>query len=188
MTPLILPGRYARDAVARELHERTLSFRADVQASIVTDDSDPLLTEYTRRLQAVDPRLMLVRALENVVPGVPMRPGYYHLMVDNGLDAPLSVTVIEGEGGEFCEPTSRVFEKLFAGDMRERRNLDRWERAQRDEFDANERELQRDNEERRDHLRELVDAYTRTSISTTTARPWTQNNQPNAQRDAGARR
>jgi hypothetical protein len=131
---------------------------------------------------------MLVRALDAVVPGVPMRPGYYHLMVDNGEYAPLTVTVIEGASGEFAEPTSRIFEKLFAGDMREQRNLNRWKQAERAEFEANARELERDNEERREHLRDLVNAYTRTSISTTTARPWTQNNQPNAQRDAGRRR
>jgi hypothetical protein len=183
MSSLILPR-----SVARDLHERTVSFRADVLASIVTDDSDPLLSEYTRRLQAIDPRLLLVRAQETVVPGVPMRPGYYHLMVDNGLDAPLSVSVIEGADGEFCEPTSRVFDKLFAGDMREQRNLDRWAAAEHERHDAVERDKQRDRQERREHLRELVTAYTETSVSLSTARPWTQNNQPNAQRDAGERR
>lgn len=183
MSSLILPG-----SVARELRERTISFRADVLASIVTDDSDPLLREYGRKLQAIDPRLMIVRALDHVVPGVPMRPGYYHLLIDNGDMAPLSITVIEGDDGSFTEPTSRVFERLFAGDITEQRNLDRWARVERERYESVEREKARENEERRDHLRGLVNAYTRTSISMTTARPWTQNNQPNAQRDAGERR
>jgi hypothetical protein len=61
---------------------------------------------------------------------VPMKPGYYHLLIDNGPGVPLTVTVIEGAGGEFCEPTSRIFEKLGAGDMREQRNLDRFARTE----------------------------------------------------------
>jgi hypothetical protein len=184
MSPsLILPRR-----LADELNEQRRRYRQAVLDSIVLDDSDPLLLDYCRRLQAFDPRLMLVRARGNVAPGVPMKPGYYHLLIDNGPEVPLSVTVIEGANGEFCEPTSRLFEKLVAGDMTQRRNLERMARIERAEYEANEREKQRNRAERREHLRDLVNAYTRTSISMNTARPWTQNNQPNAQRDAGERR
>jgi hypothetical protein len=163
------------------------SFRHDVLRSIDLTDEDPLLLDYCVRLQAFDPRLLLVRARDEVVPGVPMKPGYYHLLIDNGAGVPLSVTAIEGANGEWCEPTSRIFEKLVAGDMRERRNLERFARIEADRHGAVEREKAQDRSERRDHLRELVTAYTETSVSMTDARPWTQNHRPAARRDAGER-
>ena len=172
----------------RDVIARRQQWREDIWRSIDLDERDPLLIEYAAKLNHFDPRLMLVRAREEIVPGLPMKPGYYHLLIDNGPDVPLSVTIIEGADGEFVEPTSRLFEKLMAGDMREQRNLKRFEETARHEREANDRELARDREERRDHLKELVNAYTRTSISMNTARPWTQNNQPAAQRDAGERR
>lgn len=180
-----MPGIYLPASVARDALDRQAKFRADVLSSIVLDESDPFLREFTLKLQAFDPRLMLVRASETVVPGLPMKPGYYHLLIDNGPGIPLSITVIEGEYGEFCEPTSRLFEKLMAGDMREVRNLTRFARAARDEYAANAKELADDRAERRQHLKELVDAYTRTGVSMTTARPWTQNTQPPARAAAG---
>jgi hypothetical protein len=180
MSSLILPR-----SVARDLHERTVSFRADVLASIVTDDSDPLLSEYTRRLQAIDPRLLLVRAQETVVPGVPMRPGYYHLMVDNGLDAPLSVTVIEGADGEFCEPTSRSSRSCSRVTCASSATLTGGPPPSMSATTPVERDKARDRQ-RREHLRELVTAYTETSVSLNTARPWTQNNQPNARVTPGS--
>lgn len=183
MTGLFLPR-----PVAYELAQRTRSFREDVWRSIVHDDSDPILREFTERLQRIDPRIIMVRASGRPVPGVPMRAGYYHLLQDGGLSVPLTVTVIEGEHGEFVYPTSRVFERLHAGDMRERRNLERFARIERERQAAIEREMAHDRQERAEHRKDLINAYARTSISTTDARPWTQNNQPNAQREAGQRR
>lgn len=179
---LIVPGR-----VARELAHKTLKFREDVFRSIVLDDGDPLLREFTEQLQRVDRRIIMVRANQHVVPGVPMRPGYYHLLIDNGISVPITVTPITGEDGGFCEPTSRVFERLLGGDMHDRRNLERFARVERERFAAVEREKARDREERRDHLKELVNVYTRTQVSMNDARPWTQNNQPAARREAGER-
>lgn len=180
---LYLPG-----SLQRELLDKQASFRADVFNSIAVREDDSLLLEFNLKLQNIDPRLLMVRAAEVVVPGVPMKPGYYHLLVDNGPGVPINVTVIEGDDGEYTEPTSRVFEKLVMGDMRERRNLERYEAIKRGEWTANAMELERDREERREHLRDLVNAYTRTSISMSTDRPWTQNTQPNAVREAGNRR
>src|SRR4051812_6379684 len=170
-----MPGLFVPPTVARELAQRTRSFREDVLRSIDLDDHDPLLADYTRRLQQIDPRIIMVRAREQVVPGVPMRPGYYHLLQDCGMSVPLSVTVIEGEHGEFAYPTSRVFEKLAAGDMREDRNLERWFRTEQARFDAVEREKRADRDERTEHRRDLVNAYTRTSVPGTGVGPWRQN-------------
>lgn len=178
-------GLYLPSSIRDEVLHRREQFRADVLASISLDDSDPFLREFTPKLQAFDARLMLVRASETIVGGLPMKPGYYHLLIDNGPSIPLTVTVIEGANGEFCEPTSRLFEKLMSGDMREQRNLDRFAAEQRATFEANAREMADARAERREHLKDLVNAYTRTSVSTTTARPWTQNTQPPARTAVG---
>jgi hypothetical protein len=179
---------YLPASVQREIADRRDSYRAAVLDSIDTECQEPLLLEYCARLQSLDRRLLLVRARETVIAGVPMKPGYYHLLIDNGPGIPVTVTVIEGAGGEFCEPTSRIFEKLGAGDMREQRNLDRFERTERDRFESVEREKARDRDERREHIGELVKAYTETSVSLTDARPWTQNQSANSMRDAGERK
>lgn len=178
-------GLYLPVSTAREALERQAQYRADVLASIELDDADPFLREFTIKLQRFDPRLMLVRASETIVPGLPMKAGYYHLLADNGPGVPLSVTIIEGPSGEFAEPTSRLFEKLMAGDMREVRNLERFARIEREQTIANARELEDSRAERREHLKDLVNAYTRTGVSMTTARPWTQNTQPAARSAAG---
>jgi hypothetical protein len=179
---------YLPKSAARELLDRQANFAADVVRSLSVTNDDSLMLEFNVKLQNFDPRLMLVRAADTVAAGVPMKPGYYHLLINNGPGIPLSVTVIEGDDGEFCEPTSRVFEKLMAGDMRERRNLERFERIRRGDYDRNAAELERERDERREHLRDLVNAYTRTSVSMNADRPWTQNTQPNAVREAGQRR
>jgi len=182
MAQLFLPPR-----VARELAQRTLSYRADVMASIDLEGSRHLL-ELAMAVQRVNRHLLLVRARDQVVLGVPMKPGYYHLLEDKGSEssAPISITVIEGPNGEFVEPTSRVLEKIAAGNAKERRNWERWEEIKRGEKAANDREQANNNEERRDHLRELVNAYTRTSVSM--HGDWTQNSQPNGNRARGERR
>lgn len=167
---------YLPRSVQNELRERTRSFYEDVIRSIEVRPDDALLLEYNAKLQAIDSRLMMVRARETVVPGVPMKPGYYHLLCSGAeRGVPISITVIEGANGEFTEPTSRVFEKLAAGDMRERRNMERFALHEAGERAAAEREQQTVREERRQHLSELVKAHTETSVSLTDATPWRQN-------------
>lgn len=170
-----MPSLFIPPRVARELAGKTLKFREDVFKSILLDDSDPILREFTQQLQRIDPRIVMVRANMHPEPGVPMRPGFYHLLIDNGLSVPITVTPITGEDGGFAEPTSRVFERLLGGDMHDRRNLERFARVERERFEAVEREKARDREERIEHRRDLVNAYTRTSVSTTKAAPWRQN-------------
>jgi len=169
-----MTGLWVPPSVAPWLRDRTRSFREDVYRSIDLGP-DALRDEFTERLQRIDPRIIMVRALPNIVPGVPMRPGYYHLLQDGGLSLPLTITCIEGEHGEFVYPTSRVFERLHAGDMRERRNLERFARIEAEKQAAAEREQQRDREERIEHRRDLVNAYTRTSVSLNDETPWRQN-------------
>jgi len=173
-----MPHIYLPPRLERQLAERTASYNADLLRSIEIGE-DPILVRFSELLQQIHPRLLLVRARETIVPGVALKPGYYHILVKSE-GAPWSATPIEGADGEFIVPTSRVFQKLAEGNMRERRNLERWARNQLGEHDANEREKLRDREERKDHLNDLVKAYTQTSVSMTDARPWTQNAQPAA--------
>lgn len=172
MTRLFLPP-----SVSRELRERTQSFNAAVRASVRDyDATDPILREYNQRLADYDPRLLMVRASDRIVPGLPMKAGYYHIIRDNSeTGAPDTVMIVEGEHGEFVVPTSRVFEKLAAGDLHDDRNLRRFLEHQQAEHDRVEREKQADRAERREHLGELVDAYTRTSVPGTGVGPWRQN-------------
>jgi hypothetical protein len=181
--PLFLPP-----SVSRELRERTQSFNAAVRASVYDfDPHDSVLADFNPVLQQIDPRLLMVRARERIVPGLPMKPGYYHIICDNSdRGAPDTVMIVEGEHGEFTPPTSRVFEKLAAGDMHDRRNVERFERIQREERERNEREQRANREERREHLSELVNAYTRASVAGPGAGLWTQNQA--GRRDAGERK
>jgi len=178
------PGLFIPPTVAYELAQRTLSFREDVFASLDVGP-DALRDSFTAKLQRYDPRIIMVRANQAVVPGVPMKPGYYHVLIDNGVSVPLTITPVEGEHGEFVVPTSRVFEKLMAGDLRERRNWDRYAATSRLEQLAHERDQARDREERIDHRRDLVNAYTRTSVSLNRDSKWRQNQ---AGHDHGGRR
>jgi hypothetical protein len=137
------------------------------------DLADPLARHFTKLLQQINPRLMMVRARELIAPGTPLIPGYYHLLCAND-DAPLSVFAVN-ENGAYCEPDSRVFERLAAGDLHDPRTMRRYRDMQREAQRADERDAQRADEERREHVRDLVNAATRTQISTDRTRPWTQN-------------
>lgn len=165
---------YLPPSVSRELRERTRSFNQDVLDSIELDAGDPILIEYTLRLQEIHPRLLMVRAKDRVVPGVPMKPGYYHVLVRSE-GAPWSVSPVEGAAGEFAAPTSRVLEKIAAGDLRERRNLERFDRHAKAEMADNDADQARAKQERKQHLNDLIKTYTQTSVSVTDATPWRQN-------------
>jgi len=149
-----------------------LRFAADIDARV--DRDDPVALRFTRLLQAHDRRLIMVRAKDTIAPGTPLKPGYYHLIVRND-NAPLSVFPVEGANGEYVEPTSRVFTRLAAGDMhnpavyREMVQKDR----RRDAEVERDKKLRK--EQRRDHLRDNVNAATRTSVSMNRDARWTQN-------------
>ena len=70
-----------------------------------------------------------------------------------------------------------MFEKLDAGDMHDPRNVERFWRHQQAEHDAVERDKRQQREERHDHLKGLVKAYTQTSVPGPGAGPWRQNQQ-----------
>ena len=99
----------------------------------------------------------MVRATDAVQAGLPMKAGYYHIIRDNSeAGAPDTVMIIEGEHGQYVEPTSRVFDKLAAGDMHDRRNVDRFHAHDRAEREQVKRDQRLEREQRHEHLTELV--------------------------------
>ena len=158
------------------LPESVLAERRAVFAAEITARCEPsaLADAYSELLQQVDPALCMVKARQLISPGTPLVPGCYHVLRTNP-GAPMSVFPVTDEHGAFVEPTSRVLDRLRAGDLRNRDVYRQVTEAPRRQHEAAERERERDNAERREHLSELVDAYTRTSISTNRDSPWTQN-------------
>jgi hypothetical protein len=159
---------YLPPAVAAE---RRREFAAEIDKRC--DPNDPLAQRFTRELQQIDSRLMMVRARPLIATGTPLIPGYYHVLRVND-EAPLSVFAVH-ENGRYCEPDSRVFERLAAGDLHDPRTLRRWAQAERDEQRAAERDQEREHEERREELRDRVNAATRTWVSMNRDEAWSQN-------------
>jgi hypothetical protein len=128
--------------------------------------------EFTRLLQQVSPDMFMVRAHDTVDAGLPLRPGFYHILVRNQ-DAPMTVMAVH-ENGEYAEPDSRVFDVLARGNLRERRVRERVAERDREEREAGERELRTANENRKERLKEIVLSATRAQVSMDRTIPWTQ--------------
>jgi len=131
--------------------------------------------EFTRALQHISPDMFMVRAKDTVDADLPLRPGFYHILVRNP-DAPMSVLCVH-ENGEYAEPDSRIFDVLARGNLRERRVRERVAQRDREEFEAGEKELQTANENRRERLHDIVKSATRAQVSMDRTLPWTQNSQ-----------
>jgi hypothetical protein len=123
-------------------------------------------------LQRIDQRLFMVRANDRVEAGVPVVPGYYHLLANNE-GAPMSVIPIHREGA-YIEPNSRVYERLAAGDMSNPDVFDEMIGRERKAEAEAERQKAREREQRRDEIKDRVNAATRATVSMDTSLPWTQ--------------
>jgi hypothetical protein len=154
-----------------ELARRRREFAHDITMRCEPDN--PVANAASELVQQYDRRLCVVKAREHIAPGTPLIPGYYHLLCVNE-QAPMSVFAIHANGA-FCEPDSRILEILAAGDLHDPRTLRRFNEAQRRELRDNERDADRADDERKEHLRDLVNAATRTQVSTDRTRPWSQN-------------
>ena len=153
------------------VERRRREFEAAVLRNVTVED--PRAREYTRLLQQVHPDLFMVKARDKITDDVPLRPGFYHVLKRNP-DAPLSVLEVH-ENGRYCEPDSRVFDRLAAGNLRERRVRDELDRRDRAEQDRITRDRARRDDDRRAHLREAVNAAVRAQVSMSRDRPWSQN-------------
>ena len=109
------------------------------------------------------------------MPGLPMTAGYYHIICDNPPRRAGHRDDHRGRDGEFADPTTRVIEKLAAGDMHDERNVDRFWAVQEAERQANEREQRENREERRQHLFDYVKTNTTASYAGPGQGGWTQN-------------
>ena len=96
--------------------ERRRGYEAAVLRNCTVED--PRAREWTVKLQQVSPDLFMVRAHDNVELGVPLKPGFYHVLVRNR-DAPLSVMEIH-ENGRYCSVVLAVrrFSPRRAGSAR----------------------------------------------------------------------
>jgi hypothetical protein len=122
------------------------------------------MDQFNELLQEIDPYLQLVKAEDKVKAGVPLRPGFWHVIRHNP-GAPPSVMTIEGENGEYIEPTSRVFELLQKNDMWNSNSLKEENRKRRALQEAENRQKERDRESRQEEMYERYLAATRTQVS-----------------------
>jgi hypothetical protein len=154
------------------VERRRREFEAAIWRNVTAQD--PLAQKYTVLLQRIGPGLAIVKAHDTIHDDVPLRPGFYHFLQKPD-DAPLQVTALESGDGGFAEPGGWIFDALARGNLRERRVRDRLEQRDRAEQDEIVRERERRNEDRRQHLKEAVNAAVRTQVSMSRDRPWSQN-------------
>lgn len=104
---------YLPQSAVRKLKADQEQYSADVVAGLALRNT---MDRWNRELKQIDDRLELVRAQEKTtVPG--LRPGYWHVLRVNPAPSPPSLIALEGEGGEFREPGSWMFEMLRAADL-----------------------------------------------------------------------
>lgn len=159
---------YLPPAVAEAERRR---FAADVLRNVTIEDTRA--RECTAALQHIDPRLFMVKAHDKIDPGTPLMPGYYHILRRNE-NAPMSVFVVHHDGA-YVEPTSRIFDRLAEGDLHDPRVFREMRDLDRKAHEQGERDHARDHADRRQELRERVNAATRTQVSLDGTLPWTQN-------------
>lgn len=167
-----LPPTVSRELLAEREQFRAVLEDQAVRAKLIAVKG--ILDQFNYELQRIDPKLELIRAQESVPAGIPMKPGYYHLVRWNE-GAPPSVWPVEGPNGEFEEPTSRVFEMLKHNDLWDPRNMRLMRQREALAEQAADRQKIRDRQERQEEIMERVAAATRTQVSMNRDTPWSQN-------------
>lgn len=162
-------GLWVPPAVQRDLVNRRMEYQAELFHMMQMKHT---MDEFNELLQEIDPYLQLVKAEEVVKAGVPLRPGFWHVVRHNP-GAPPSVMTIEGENGEYIEPTSRVFELLQKNDMWNSNSLKEENRKRRALQEAENRQKDRDRQARQEEMLERYNAATRTQVSMIPG--WSQN-------------
>jgi hypothetical protein len=169
---------------AHVAEQKRREFAAEIAKRIHMDQR---CEDFTDRLQReIDPNLVMVKAHDLIAPGTPLKPGFYHVLRRND-GAPMTVIPIT-EHGRYVEPDSRLFTKLAAGNMTQRRVRDQIDRQDRAAEEAAHRDEERAKQDRRTELVERTKAVTRAQISLNRSVPWTQNSSPTSRRDAAGRR
>ena len=150
--------------------ERRSAYWAQLKRNFTIED--PRCQEYTRKLQQISPDLYMVRANDNVEMGVPLRPGFFHLLVIPN-DAPPFTTPLTN-GDRYAEPGDWIFDVLARGNIRERRVRDAIQNDEQAAQAAYEKEKQTAKENRMERVTEIVKSATRAQVSMDRTIPWTQ--------------
>lgn len=160
--PLLLPDRVVRE------------IRAQAAADIAAAQRTEICAEFNTELRRIDPRLELVWWPETNRPAPGFIPGRYHIVRHaEGAGAGLVEPVVDELGG-FREPDSGMFEWLRRSDMWNDRAMADRRRAMQAMKDAEAGRRAREDADRREELRDRVNAATRATVSMNTASPWTQ--------------
>ena len=169
MTTIALPPHVQR----RIDLERRNAYWAKLQRNFTIED--PRCQEWTTKLQRLNPDMFMVRAKDKVEPDVPLRAGYFHILILARDTPPLLTPLTNGE--HYAEPGDWIFDVLNRGNLRERRVR---EALVREEYEK-QREIEKDREtakqNRMDKVKDIVNSATRASISMNDSVPWTQNAQ-----------
>lgn len=141
---------------------------------------DPRCQEWTRKLQHLSRDLYMVKANDRVEMGVPLRPGFFHLLIMPRDSPPLLTPLTNGDS--YAEPGDWIFDVLNRGNLRERRVREALEREDQDAQAAIEKERRVAKENRMERVRDIVNSATRAQISMDRTIPWTQNSQGRRER------
>jgi transposase len=181
MSGLILPSHIAADyAYEQARKEFSAQLMEEVDRRMLS-----FMREFDRRLARIDPELRLIY-WDSSRPDMPLEKGFWYIVRGND-DRGIPPTFLKIHAdGQPCVPTSRCFEMLAQGDLWNTDLVSRTLARQREELARDERDRMRADEERREHLRDLVNAATRVSVSMTD-KPWLQNQDGRA-RAAGEQR
>jgi hypothetical protein len=157
--------------VTRDLREMTATHNRLLLE--VIDFDIPGYAEIQRELQGYDPLLRIGKAKERAhLPGV--RPGFWHVvrLTEAG---PYYCQPLEGVDGEYAEPSLAMFDALRRADLQNPQVVAARQRADEQAALERERAEARVDEERQAEIVERWKAVSETSVSMSTATPWSQN-------------
>lgn len=166
---------YLPETAVAEMRQR---FANEVLKRVTIEDDRA--KEFTATLQKIDPRLFMVKAYDEIEPGTPLVPGFYHVLRRND-DAPLTVLPVH-DNGAYVEPDSRVFDALARGNMASRRVMSDLEQQEKAVEKAVEREKANKRDDRQAELKDRVNAAVRAQVSLDRSVPWTQTSKARRER------
>lgn len=169
-----MPHLFVPPKVAKELaEEQRVHYRAVLFP--LFDFDDPVCKEWNPELRRLDPLIRIGRAKPMAyVPGLPVRPGFYHFLRDNQ-GAPPTVSAITGADDEWVEPDSGLLRKLQENDLQNPAVLVAMRAEEERVKQEEEREKLRDRDVRQDEIVERWKAGTRTQVSMNPDASWSQN-------------
>ena len=179
MSTLYLPPR-----VARELLDERQRFAQCLRNAC---DTDAVCDEWNPELRRLDPLMQLVKAPEYTVIGMPLVPGFYHLLRWNETTAP-SVSPVRNADGSFRVPDSALLDKLRFLDLQSAQVVAAHKVMQARERVSAAREKANTREARQGNILERWKSVSRTQITMNTSVPWSQNHRGERAAKGHARR